>query len=290
MQRFIFEREKLGTLFRIVVIAEKESDIRMYVEKAFDEVDRIEKSYSRFLQNNELFKLNRSIDRWFCVSDELFELIKFGEKLKSETNGAFDLTVKSVLEAFGYDERYSFVEKGRGALGHIELGAGNMVKISAGLDLGALGKGYVVDKVREILDELDDFCINAGGDIYVKGSDGECDGWKILFEDPADATRAIGFTVASDMAFGSSNALRRSWGDKSHLINARKAAPADEMLAVYTQAKTCLLADAYSTALFVLGFEEAQKLVEKLSVEAMLISQKGDIFKTAGFQGELFGG
>ncbi len=61
------------------------------------------------------------------------------------------------------------------------------------------------------------------------------------------------------------------------------------MLAVYTQAAEALLADAYSTALFVLGFEEARRLLPRLPVQAMLISPKGEIWRSEGFKGSLYG-
>lgn len=288
MERFIFEREKMGTGFRVVVVSGNFEVAENLVEKAFLEVDRIEKTYSRFIRNNELFDLNNNLGEWRCVSEEFYELVKFGERLKFDTAGAFDLTVKSVLESWGYDENYSFAESGIGKLGKIEFGKDCTLKIGAPIDLGALGKGYAVDKVAEILGGIGNFCVNAGGDICVKGCDLEGLGWKVLFEDPTDVTQAIGFTIVSDLALASSNALRRKWSDKSHLVDARKLESAKDMMAVYTQAQNCLTADAYSTALFVVGFEGAKNVLKNFPVEAMIVSKKGEIFRTPNFKGELF--
>ncbi len=288
MERFVFEGDKMGTIFRVVVVSGDFELAKNLVEKAFLEVDRIEKTYSRFIHDNELFDLNNHLGEWTRVSEEFYELIKFGERLKLETAGAFDLTVKSVLEGWGYDENYSFAEGGVGKLGEIEFGENCTLKISAPIDLGALGKGYAVDRAAEILGGIGNFCVNAGGDIYVKGCDLEESGWKVLFEDSTDVTQAIGFTVVSDLAMASSNALRRKWSDKSHLIDARKLESAKDMMAVYTQAQNCLTADAYSTALFVMGFEEAKSVLKSFPVEAMLVSKKGEIFRTPNFKGDLF--
>ena len=66
------------------------------------------------------------------------------------------------------------------------------------------------------------------------------------------------------------------------------ARPSTQMLAVYTQAKTALLADSYATLLFVMGFETVSRVIEKFPIEAMWVSPKGEIRKTPGFLGELF--
>ena len=238
------------------------------------------------MDSNVLAELNGRVGKWTDVDEEFFELIRFACDLKEMTGGAFDLTVKSVLDSWGYDSEYSFSEKDAGACGEIELREGQ-VKISDEIDLGGIGKGYALDRMVKCLERLDDFFINAGGDIYAKGKDVDVP-WRVLFEDPTDITQAIGFVDVSDMALASSNPNKRKWSDKHHLVDPRSLRPADEMMAVYTQAETCLLADAYSTALFVLGYEGAKKMVEDFPVEAMLVSPRGEIYRTSGFKGELF--
>lgn len=302
MERVVFEEERLGTLFRITVIcSSSELDlVGSKIKEAFAEAKRVELAYSRFLQGNELFDLNNKVGQWVQVSEELFELLKFGKRLNEQTEGAFDLTVKSLLEAWGYDPEYSFKLKEGAKLGSIELKKENLVRLGAPVEIGAIGKGYTVDRMVEILKILKNFCINAGGDIFAEGSDlikseSKKDslalasaGWKIVLEDPRDLSRAIGETYVQGFAVACSSPIKRSWLDKHHLIDARKFKPAAKMCAVYTQAKNCLWADAYSTALFVLGFEEAKYKVGKFPVEALLISKDGMIFKTDAFKVELF--
>lgn len=202
-----------------------------------------------------------------------------------------------------------------------ELSAPNKVKLFMPIELGGLGKGYALDLMVEKLKDFLNVCIDAGGDLYAKGfsemSDSTQHGaskkWEILFEHPNDVTMAMGRVSVDGFFLAASNPLKRRWKVKAeeaksgameyhHLVDPISKKPADKMQAVYTQAKIGLLADAYSTALFVMGFDRAKELLSSMQgaqpkkylenpvqvVEAMLVSPKGEIFKTSGFKGELF--
>lgn len=285
-------RELLGTEVWINVVGEK-IETEKIIERAFGECLRIEKVYSRFLNGNELARLNSQVGQWAEVSPEMFELIKFGCEMHEKTDGAFDLTVKNILESWGYDARYSLRETaldGRGDLirGIVELGENNKVRINMEIDLGGLGKGYAVDKMAECLCEFENFFVNAGGDIFARGCDLSGENWKVFFEHPGDPGQVIGSVKVDNFALACSSPTKHKWGNKHHLVDSRIQAPANQMLAVYTQAKNCLLADAYATALFVLGYRKARKKLVNFPVEAMLVDVTGEIFRTKNFRGELF--
>lgn len=281
------QRKYLGTPITITVAAHNEVRAREAIERAFMECSRIEQAYSRFLEGNELSQLNTQVGQWAEVSEELYKLIEFGERVKERTGGAFDLSVKSILEGWGYDKDYSLKEGQPGKTGGIELLDGR-VKLHAPIELGGLGKGYAIDRMDNFLQDFSNACINAGGDLRVRGVDENDKPWRIVFEHPTDITQGIGTVDASDLALACSSPSRRSWGKRHHLVDARTGEPAEGMLAVYTQSSSALLADTYSTALFVLGFESAKALLPSLPVEAMLINKEGLAYLSPGFQGVLF--
>lgn len=309
MKRFTFEERHLGTPIVLQLVVggeafEAEELAKQMAGLCFEECARIEAAYSRFLEDNALAQLNASVGEWLAVEEEFYRLLEFGAHLCERTSGAFDLSVKGILESWGYDKNYSFVEGEEGCTGGLELRGsledGFEVKLAVPVELGGLGKGYAIDRMVNILHgecgegrAVRGFCINAGGDLFVQGSDENGEPWRVLFEHPTDTSLAIGeVRLYGPLALAASSPSRRSWknGEKTrhHLVDPRSGEPAQNMLAVYTQAPAALLADAYSTALFVLGFEEARALVPQLPLEAMLVGPKGQVWKSEGFRGEFY--
>ena len=280
-------KEQLGTPIVLTIIAEDEVAAREAAAEAFSECARIENAYSRFVDGNELAILNVHVGEWAEVSEELLQLIAFAKRAGEKTKGAFDVSVKSILEGWGYDSAYSLKEGRPGRTGTIELKEGR-VRIGAPIELGGLGKGYALDRMLSFLNGFPNVHLNAGGDLVVRGMNENAEPWRIVFEHPEDPARGIGTVDTTGLALASSSPSRRKWRNRHHLVDPRTGEPAVGMLAVYTQSSSALLADVYSTALFVLGYEEAQKLLPTLPVEAMLVSPEGRIFRSPNFQGVLF--
>ncbi len=281
------QRRCLGTPIVVTLAAHDERKAREAIERAFAECSRIEQAFSRFLEGNQLHALNSQVGLWTEVSEELYKLIEFGERVKLRTGGAFDLSVKSILEGWGYDKSYSLEEGAAGHTGSLEMADGR-VKLSAPIELGGLGKGYAIDRMDSFLQDFSNVCINAGGDMRVRGVDWEGKAWRIVFEHPTDISQGIGYVDTSNLALACSSPSRRAWRNRHHLVDARSGEPAADMLAVYTQSESALLADTYSTALFVLGFEKAKELLLNSPVEALLVGKDGTAYRSAGFKGELF--
>ncbi len=293
----------LGTkVWIMVAISEGEkAAAEEAIKAAFFRAKEIEKKYSRFLKDNVLADLNSRLGEWVKVDKETFYLLKFGDDLKKKTGGVFDLSVKGILESWGYDAEYSFKENGVGKLGDIEF-SNDEVRLSAAIELGGIGKGYAVDEMAKFLEKFSNYFINAGGDIFAKGLDEKGEKWKVYFEHPSDPEQVIGFVNVDEggMGLASSSPSKRVWSvahsgrhaalasNKHHLVNPLTKEPADKMLAVYTQAENCSLADAYSTVLFVMGYAVAKEKLSELPIEAMIVDVSGAIYRTDKFRGDLF--
>jgi len=297
------KEEVLGTVVGVTVVLQGEgenNDLEQSVDQAqeairavFRECHRIDQDFSRFRTDNQLSELNSRIGDWTKVSAEMYFLLEKAEEITRKTNGVFYLGIKKILEDWGYDPNYTFqasseIRESDTSLLAYELRAGNEVKISQPIELGGLGKGYALDHMSAILADFPNVCIDAGGDLYARGMHAAGTPWKVVFEHPLDLTMAIGEVSVDGFFLAASNPLKRNWANYHHLVDPHLKKPANNMLAVYTQAKTGLLADAYSTALFVLGFEKAKELLQHIPVEAMLVSPQGEIYRTEGFEGELF--
>jgi len=278
--------EALGSVFEIELIGG--GDLFFLVENYQAKITEFERKFSRFRPDSELSKLNNSLNNWVEVSSEMLEIIDRAEEYKNVTDGYFDIGVESVLGNLGYGtvrgENLPDVLK-------IEFKDENKIRINKPIDFGGLGKGFVLDWAKEVFMNVDNVCVNAGGDFYFKGRDKEQKPWEVFFENPFDVGEVIGSVeIDGEIFLAASNPLKRKWAGGHHLINPKILGMANEMAGVYVQADSGEKADVFSTALFAMGYEKAKKWLEKNNrVEAMVISLDGSVFRTGKFRGDLYG-
>lgn len=252
------------------------------LDYSFSFLTQFEQRFSRFLPTSDVSYLNSRIGKITKVRDAMRLALRQGMRYMSETSGYFSIFVKERLEQLGYDADYTFKEK------DIEvrqlripmLRFGNYVYLRQQIDLGGFGKGYALDLLAASLIRkgATDFVLEAGGDVYANGMQ------KILLEDPLDASKSIGSVMIQGSAIASSSASKRSWGKKlHHLINPKTGMPAEGVLQVYVLADKTADADAYATALFAAGFEDAKRLAKALKLSVVIISSAGKIFHKGPF-------
>lgn len=292
MQHFRESRELLGTGIELQIVGESEARSRAGFAAAFAAIERIQASYSRFHSSNILSDLNESIGHWHPVSAELFGLLELGQELNRKTRGAFDLSVKSILESWDYDADYNLDrESAPGRIGEFELDAANSaVRLTAPIELGGLGKGLALQRAAETLADLPNIFVNAGGDVFARGRNAKAEPWTIFLQHPAEPDKMIGTVQFAESGFlAASSPQARKWRDRHHLVDARTAAPADSMRGVFVESRDSgLLADAWATALFVAGFELAKELQNEIPVESLLIGPGFELSRSSDFPAELF--
>jgi hypothetical protein len=127
------EEEVLGSRISVSVVSDEcqKQLAHNAIQQCFLESYRIQRSFSRFIPDSELSNLNKNVGEWTRVSDELFLLIRFSKEIQEMTGGAYDPTVCSILEGWGYDPEYSLNEKHPGHTGAIEFGKEQFVRITA---------------------------------------------------------------------------------------------------------------------------------------------------------------
>jgi thiamine biosynthesis lipoprotein len=152
------------------------------------------------------------------------------------------------------------------------------------LDVGAAGKGYLVDLVAAVLDELGvtTFVVDASGDLVARGATSE----RIALEHPADPTKAIGVVALRDGALAASAANRRSRGEGlHHVLDPLTRQPTAGVVAAWVLAPDCLHADGLATALF---FDPTPALFEHEGVSYVRMFADGRVQSSPSFPGELF--
>lgn len=175
-----------------------------------------------------------------------------------------------------------------------EGGRARFSKPGQAIDLGAIAKGYGVDRAVQMLREQGVVrgLVDLGGDVYALGTRADGSPWRLGIRHPRRSGQILGVLHVSDAAVATSGDYERYFehggARYTHIVDPRTGWPASELASVTVVAPSGLWADALSTAAFVLGKEEGLALLERLpGVEGVLVDKELNVEITSGLQGKL---
>ncbi len=275
--------EAIGTTWEITS-PQSLDDVAPLVRARIAEFDA---TYSRFLPDSLVSTMGRTPGSYTLPAGAR-DLFDFYWQLYKITDGQVTPLIGSTLEQAGYDAAYSLKP---GTLTpppswHEGL-AYNFptltIKQPVVIDLGAAGKGYLVDIVAELLKahDIPDFSINAGGDIVVHGNKRE-----VGLEHPDDPMLAIGIIHIQNQALCGSAGSRRAWAGFHHTIHPLTLTSPKNYQAIWVKAATGMLADGLTTALY---FTDPAQLQQKYQFEYAMI-QGEEVIASPGFGATFFRG
>jgi thiamine biosynthesis lipoprotein len=286
MQTFIFEA--IGTHWKIEYYFQGQA---LEIEKIIKErIEQFDKNYSRFRSDSLVTQWSQKAGEYELPNDAK-RLFEFYKKLYDATDGLVTPLIGKTMEQAGYDAEYSLKPKKlipppkwEDTLEFPRTGLGNsklIVKQAVLLDFGAAGKGYVVDIIAHLLytNGIDQFCINAGGDIFARNLT-----QTIGLEDPDDTERILGTVEIKDGALCASAGNRRKWQDYHHIINPKTLKPVEDIKATWVTAENTMLADGIATALF---FVTPAKLLRTFQFEYAMIEGE-DLKYSNNFKAKFF--
>lgn len=242
--------------------------------EAFDLIEDLEAQLSVYRPDSEVSLINHSAATApMVVEERLFELFVRARELHEATGGAFDVTGGPLSRAWGFHERRGRLPAAdeladaldRVGLQHVALYEATRSiafhKPGMEINLGAIGKGYALDRAGELLAEAgvgDCLCHGGASSVLARGNDrGGAEGWRIALPHPRRAGATLGDIVVRDDALGTTGsgvqffeADGRQFG---HVLDPRTGWPAEGVLTATVVAKSAADADALSTALYVLG-------------------------------------
>ncbi len=285
----------LGTIVTISVRDQPEA--LESVDRAFQWFRDVEARCSRFDPASELMRLSAQPGMAVVVSDLLFEAVRFVIEMAAHTNGAFDPTVGRTMEARGFNRehrsgvivRTDIVSPSDVSFRDVECDADARtitLKRPLILDLGAVAKGLAIDMAARQLRPLHDFGIDAGGDLYLGGTNPSGEPWSVGIRHPRIDGALIDVLRASDEAVCTSGDYERQTGSGHHIVDPRTGRPADRVASATVVAPTAMLADAVATAAFVLGPDEGLALCEELGLMALIFTTSLDRRETPGLRRE----
>lgn len=250
------------------------------------EIERFDREWSRFRDDSGVSTVGR--DGGTIVSADAGPMLDAYRDLAEATAGAVNPLIGDSLGALGYDAAYSLVAGAPLAApgdwtDRIRWSADRVTASTPSLlDVGALGKGRLVDLVTDVLEVVPgDLIVDAGGDMRSRGS-----AVRVGLEHPYDRTKAIGVVELRDAALCASAINRRAWGDGlHHVLDARTGVPVRTWAATWALAPDAMRADAVATALF---FDGGPQLAASWDVHWVRMTTDGRVERSPGCPAELF--
>lgn len=315
----------MGTVARIVA---EGPGAEAAVAGALEELDRLSLLFDRFRPYGDVWALNAAGGEWVEVTPEVLELIEEAVRLAELSGGAFDPTIAPVIDLWGFVEVGAQPEEDghehsrapgsaptrmagteppdpqeletvlkRVGYRRIEVDPDRgRARVGTGqtIDLGAIAKGYGVDRAAQLLKErgIVRGLVDLGGDIYALGTRADGSPWRLGIRHPRQDGALLGILRVSDAAVATSGDYERYFEHEgvrySHIVDPRTGWPARELVSVTVVAPSGVWADALATAVFVLGKEEGLALLESLpGVEGIVVDAGLQVAMTSGLEGKL---
>ncbi len=296
-QPFRDARLIMGSICEIEVRGESPSVSRLACRRAFDEMERIEGLLSDYRADSELSRVSKqAAGEPFGVSELTAQFLRHGRKISEASNGAFDLTIGPLVDAWGFragvgripgdDELaglrplvdYRKVLLRRDASGRWQV---RLAEEGMRIDPGGLGKGFAVDRAVAVLREngVRSAFVSFSSCSYALGTPPGESAWRVAVRDPRHPGRVAGTLRLADEAVASSGVYEKfvEIGGRrfGHILSPRSLRPVDGVLGAVVRAPSATLADGWSTAAMVLGAAAPGILKGSEEVSAWVVLSDG---------------
>ena len=252
-------------------------------------IEEFDRTYSRFREDSLVATIARSVGT-FVFPDDAAALFDTYRRLYTATDGRMSPLVGRSMDDLGYDRAYSLRPTGmvRSAPHWDEAfswdGRGLTTLRPVSIDVGAAGKGYLVDIVLGLLAEAGhtEVIVDASGDIRHSGAEPI----RVALEHPKNPDKAIGIANIGNGAICASASNRRAWGDGlHHVVDATTGLPTRRVIATWAITTLALEADGIATALF---FTDPERIDAEFSFDWVRMLSEGRVECSRGFDGEIF--
>lgn len=288
----------LDTLIEIRIYDSTDRDL---LHHCFDIIAEYEDKLSRTLEGTEIYRLNEegSVE----MSDDVLALLQVGLYYSELSAGAFDITVEPISSQWDFKaEVPKLPDEGvlTEAVKHVDYTKlsvdGNQVTLAdpqSGVDLGAIAKGYVADRVKEYLvsEGVGSAIINLGGNILCVGKKPDGSAFNVGLQYPFRARDEVIAVVAIDgFSVVTSGVDQRNFTIDDvfyhHILNPDTGYPYENgLLSVTIISENSVDGDALSTTCFALGLEKGIELIDSIDgIYAAFITEDYEVHYSEGFQ------
>jgi len=271
-----------GTIFGTTysITYQNSNDLHAEILEKLHEVDS---SLSMFNEQSVISRINRN--EQMTPNDMFLKVFKMAQQVSDETNGAFDITVAPLVNAWGFGFKHGSMPDDKAIdslmyfVGYKKVSyKGKVIQKQDPrimLDCSAIAKGYGVDMVAQLLQSkgIENYLVEIGGEVSTRGISNKRVPWKIGVTKPTNDTLSVSNELqtvlnVTDKSMATSGNYRNYYykGGRryAHTINPKTGRPVQHnILSATVLTDQCALADAYATSFMVMGLEGAKKILQK---------------------------
>ncbi len=292
-------RLAMGTFVAMTAIHPSRDEAEQAIGLAFNEIDRLNALLTHFEKSSAVGSFNATgkIDQ---APQEMLELVARSLYYNRETRGAFDITVKPIIDLY----KDSFAKSHQPSENEIDralklVGSNNILFQSGslqfagsemGITLDGIAKGYIVDKASAVLraNGVSNHLINAGGDIRTSGLAAQGKAWTVAIQDPGKSKEYPDIITMKDGAIATSGNYEIYYDSEKlfhHIVNSKTGHSPHLSSSVTVIAPTVMDADALATSVFVMEpVAGVQFINSQPDCECFVIGKDGAMSQSKGWQ------
>lgn len=301
LQRHSLNGQTMGTRYSAVFFAAADIDEAAIGAGLFAAVDKVDRQMSTWKPDSDLSRLNALPEQqWLTLPEELMTVLDTALHIGQQSRGAFDIGVGELVNAWGFGpsgaQAYAQQTRAPGQGAHHSAADGLEIDRARSrvrkhqrvtLDLSGIAKGYGVDALARYLDGfgITRYLVGIDGEMRAKGLKPDGRAWAVAIEKPVRHVREVmGVMELSDAAIATSGDYRH-WVEVqgkhyAHTMNPLNGQPVRNRLAAVTVVmSSCMLADAWATALLVLGETDGVALAQQRGMDALFVLRDGEGFE-----------
>ena len=300
-QQISVSGETMGTTYHIRYVTANPNHSPERVKERVDAVlEQVNSQMSTYDPNSELSLFNqRKTTEPVVISRSLETVVRRALEIGEETDGLLDVTVGPLVNLWGFGplgrpeqvptEQQLLEVRDQVGYQYLTVENHQLTKAVPDLyvDLSTIAKGYGVDRVAILLEQMEirNYLVEIGGEMRMRGTKPGEQPWRIAVEQPVTLDRAVQRIIEpGNNALATSGDYRNYFEEDgvrySHIIDPRTGYPIQHnLVSVTVISETCMDADAYATALTVMGAEKALEFANQKGLAVLLVTRENDQFK-----------
>ena len=293
----------MGTRFEITLVSTQEV-ANQYLNAAQGEIERIERLISSWDANSQTAEINRQSGiKPVKVAKELYDLIARSIEISKITQGAFDISYAALDPVWFFDGRMKAVPSESQRLKSVQnIGFKDLVlnakeqtvylpKKGMKIGFGAIGKGFAADATKKLMKSLgvSSGIINASGDLTSWGKKPDGTDWQVGISNPENPAKVFSWFPVRDAAVATSGNYEKyvtlEGKQYSHIMDPRTGMPVSGIKSVTVFAPNAELADAFATAVFIMGIDTGIDTISQLpGMSCIIVDAENNIHHSPNIQ------